>query len=196
MNVIELRDKHPEQFAREYAKWREHAADYDWWDSIEEYFIEDCTPLGISVTEIFFSLAYCQGDHAGFTGTVLLHRVMEYFNQHEQYPALYEAIKEDGSYVRLTPGRYGMNYSVVESLYAVPPVGIFADLDEETWNELVDDQWRDADLEKATRDWMEALAADLYKDLVQGYEYLTSEESFIEHCQNNEVEFDAEGDGE
>jgi coenzyme F420-reducing hydrogenase alpha subunit len=76
------------------------------------------------------------------------------------------------------------------------PSGVFANLDQLAWEELIDEQEREADLATAVVEFCKELAAELYKDLEAEYEHLTSKESFIESCDCNEVLFDIEIEGE
>jgi hypothetical protein len=72
----------------------------------------------------------------------------------------------------------------------VGPSGIFAELDDQTWDGLVNDQLSDLSVEAEVLSFCENLAAKLYDDLELEYEHLTSEESFIESCECNEVTFE------
>lgn len=199
LTALELRDKDPAQFEKVLGSWREHALDYEWWDCIEEGFKEKCKPMGLAVDRIYFTGFYCQGDHAGFEGRVDLDGYMKHFKMDEEYPALYEAVVEDGSYLLAGYGRVHRGraaFELYESTHMVDPIGVFKGLDEEAWNELINDQWRDSKLEKLVTETCNDLCHDLHRDLEKEYEYLTSEESFIESCECNEVKFEYEGEEE
>lgn len=195
MNVTELREHDPKRFEKEYYKWCEHTPDYDWWDSIEENFIEDCATLGVRVDEITFSGFYSQGDGAAFRGRVYVYEWMEAKGHHITHPAAYLACRDDGSYVRLEKGR-GNNMRASAEVWAnqTAPSGIFAGLDQEAWEELVDEQLGDLSIEDEVLSFCEDLAAKLYRDLRDEYEHLTSEEMFKEHCEANEVTFEENED--
>jgi len=197
VTALELRDKDPRQFQKEYDSWREYATDYEWWDCIEENFKSEHAAKGINVTRIFFNGLYVQGSHAGFTGDVNLAPFMKHNELDEEYPALYQACTDDGSYVVVQEhGRYGMAFDW-RANFDVAPAGVFKDLDEETYQALVMEQEADARIEDHIREVCNDLAYDLFRDLEQEYEHLTSEESFIESCDVNEVKFDLdEGDEE
>ena len=72
------------------------------------------------------------------------------------------------------------------------PSGVFKDLPQEDWDALVEEQLAAEDWEQLILDQCEALASDLHSALVDEYEYLTSEEQFIESCECNDVTFDLE----
>jgi hypothetical protein len=50
----------------------------------------------------------------------------------------------------------------------------------------------EADLEANVQAWVDARGADLYSDLRKEYEYISSEEAFIEACECNEITFEIE----
>lgn len=186
------------QFENEYYSWREYALDYEWWDYIDESFKEKCKALGISVDDITFSGFYSQGDGAAFCGSVDVSAYMEQHNLTESYPALYLAVKDDGSYVRISTSHRGHMRSdgSNECANQTAPSGVFSDLPQEDWEELVDAQANEACLEDGVLEWCNELASELYCDLENEYEHLTSKESFIDSCECNEITFEIETEEE
>jgi hypothetical protein len=69
---------------------------------------------------------------------------------------------------------------------------VFKLLDNEAWDELIEQQYVDAGIEAALQAYVDDVASTLYDDLQTEYEDLTSEESFIESCDCNEILFDLE----
>ena len=196
MNVIELKTSDPKRFEKEYYKWHEYAADYDWWETLYEDFKADCLALGVRVDDIQFSGFYSQGDGAAFTGQMYVYEWMEGKGYHITHPAAYLACKDDGSYVALNTHRNSNNMraEVEWPLYYPEPSGIFAGLDEEAWEALVEEQLDDLNIDAEVLTFCEALADKLYKDLQEEYEALTSEEAFIDACEFNEVTFEENED--
>ena len=194
MNVTELREHDPKRFEKEYYKWQKYAADYDWWDCIEENFIEDCGKLGVRVDSITFSGFYSQGDGAAFAGRVYVYEWMENKGYDVTHPAAYLACRDDGSYVSLETGRGNNMRANFEGWVYTDPSGIFAGLDYDTWSELIDEQISDLNIEDEVLSFCEDLAQELYTSLRDEYEHLTSEEMFIEHCEANEVTFEENED--
>lgn len=195
MNVTELREHDPKRFQREYDKWQEHTPDYDWWDCIEESFIENCANQGVRVDKITFSGFYSQGDGAAFTGRVDVYQWMEQKGQHITHPAAYLACKDDGSYVSLETGRgNNMRANLEQWANQTAPSGMFKGLEQEAWEELVDEQISDLSIEDEVLSFCNDLAQELYTDLRDEYEQLTSEETFIEHCEANEITFEENED--
>jgi len=182
------------QFQKEHEDWQQNAFDYDWWDDVYEYFKETCDGLGIRVDQITFSGFWSQGDGAAFDGRVDLTKFMEHKGLHIEHPALYLAVKDDGSYFIVRCSRTndmrGGEYECYVNQTA--PSGIFEGLDQEAWEELVDAQEEDAQLEDAALEYCQELAGGLYRDLKIAYEDRTSEASFIEFCACNEITFETE----
>ena len=87
-----------------------------------------------------------------------------------------------------------MRSSIEEWANQTAPSGMFEGLEQEAWEELVDEQISDLNIEDGVLSFCEALARKLYTDLRDEYEHLTSEEMFIEHCEANEVTFEENED--
>ena len=193
----ELKELDPRRFKEEYYKWQEYAADYDWADWIKDNYTADMRVEGIKIDNFYWDISYSQGDGANFDGHAVVHEWMEANPQYaEQYPALYLACKQDGSYVSVRTGNRGhnMHFNLNESWWGTDPCGIFHMLDKDTWVELVDDQAGFLDVEAEIRSTCERFMQDMYYKLRDEYEHITSEESFIESCECNEVTFEIEGE--
>jgi hypothetical protein len=183
----------------EYLKWTEYAVDYDWWDYMEERLKENTAIDGVRVERIEFRLSYSQGDYATFTGSIDVAMWMEantYGGQTyaERFPALYLAAQDYGDDAKVTTWREcnaRINYDgqLVGNTY---PSGIFSALEQDAWDELVEEQYDSAGLEQALQDYVDDISQELYTDLRDEYEHLTSEESFIESCECNDVTFEIE----
>ena len=200
LTASELKSSDPNRFQREYLKWTEYACDYDWWDYIEERLKEQLEPAGVHDIKLHFSLSYSQGDYATFEGRIDVHKWMDVTKDGDQtyaekYPALRLAMEDYGDYASVTTynrdcgARVNLDGGCVGNTY---PEGIFAGLEPEAWDELVSDQFDSAGLEQALQDYVDNISRQLYRDLRDEYEHLTSEESFIESCECNEVTFEIE----
>ena len=186
------------RFEKEYWLWVEHGvADYDWWEYIYDHFKEKCEALRITVDDMTFSGFGSQGDGAAFAGRVDLTALMERQGLDVTYPALYIGIKNDGSYARMAFNGNNMRCGSYE-MWAnqTAPEGVFSGLDQEAWEELIDEQDGEAGLEDLALAECQTLARELYRDLEAEYDHLTSEESFIESCECNEVTFEIETEEE
>jgi hypothetical protein len=200
LTAQELSLQDPKRFQEEYLKWTEYALDYDWWDYIEERLKEQLEPAGVRNIKLHFSLSYSQGDYATFEGSIDVHKWMDVtkageLTYAEKYPALRLAIEDYGDYASVTTynrscvARVNLDGGCIGNTYAA---GIFAGLEAEAWDELVEEQYDQAGLEQALQDYVDDISQELYTDLRDEYEHLTSEESFIESCECNDVTFEIE----
>lgn len=199
VSASDLRDLDPKKFQREYHEWLEYAVDYEWWDYIEDNFKKTMETFGVTVNRIFFDLGYSQGDHAGFVGRIYIADWMKAVNvDHEftyadAYSALFLGAEYDGGFIDVDDASRGrMRFSTYVDAANSPPAGVYQNLDGEAWEELVDEQYHDMDVDLTIRRWVDDKADTLYRDLRDEYEALTSEEAFIESCECNEITFEVD----
>jgi len=196
MDIHALKATGKSRFDAEYSKWSANqCTGYEWWDSIDDWFKEDMKPFGLDVREIYFSVAYCQGDYASFDAYLDFAKWLEAAGYAEQYPALVVGCRDYDLIVKVNDRRnrprvdWDYYYQVGSN---TDPSGVFEMLDQDAWTELIDSQFDAEDWEQLINDWLESKAKELYKALQEEYEYLTSEEQFIEHCEANDIEFTTE----
>jgi hypothetical protein len=195
LTAKELQSIDPKRFQKEYLEWTNYALDYDWWDYMEDGFKADAALEGIEVGQIYFSLSYSQGDYASFEGQINVAEWMLAKGYDETYPALYLAVKDYGEYASVSDrsrgswARVSFDGNVAGN---TDPAGIFKHLDREAWDELVYEQFSAAGLEDEMQSSVEAICRKLYRDLREEYEHLTSEQSFIESCECNDITFEIE----
>jgi hypothetical protein len=197
VTATELRALDPKRFEKQYYAWQEYAVYDDWADYIKEDFESQMRVYGISVDRFTWDIGYSQSDGAAFDGHVSIYAWMEANPQYiEQYPALYLACKTDGSYISLRVANRGMymHPNTTEYLYETQPEGVFAMLDADTWQELVNDQWDRAGLEEEIKSTCERFMSDMYDRLRDEYENITSEDAFVESCECNGITFEVEGE--
>lgn len=162
---------------------------------MEENFKNDMANKGVSVSRMYFNLSYGQGDYASFEGSISVPEWMKAKGYDETYPALYQAAVDYGEWATVSNRsrgswpRVNLDGNVVGN---TDPAGIFKHLDREAWDELVEDQYSSAGLEDEMQSFVEAECRKLYSDLRDEYEHLTSEQSFIESCECNEITFELE----
>lgn len=200
LSAAELKNIDPKRFQQEYSKWTEYAVEYDWWEFAEESLKERLAPAGVRVDKLWFSLSYSQGDYASFEGRIDIDMWMEQTMDGDQtyaqkYPALHLAAREYGdsasvgSYSRSWGGRVNYNADCLGNTY---PSGVFSALEQEAWDELVEEQFYEASIEHDLQEYVDEVSRQLYRDLRAEYEHLTSEESFIESCECNGITFEIE----
>lgn len=190
LNIRELKEKCPDRFLSEWGEYSQSLGD-DWWEYIWECFVEDCTKLGIEVTghPAFDLYRY----YVAFDCQIPVSKLMEQSDAHEKYYPLYLAVKVDRSYVGIRHVNRGhISTDTRDEVHAVPPQGVFADMPEDDWVEMLDEMWAAFDPEAEAREWVRDLGHDLLKALEKEYECLTSEEQFIEMCEANEVTFEVD----
>lgn len=198
LTVRELRDMYPKQFDKEYSDWCAYELDGGWCEALEGDFRELHAPHGVDARSIWYAV-YGQGAGAGFSGLVYVGKLMKHLKLDETYLPLYQAVVDDGSYCNVSvSGRWSMTVNFDGAPWDTAPSGVFSGLSDEAWCELINAQMEEANLEDVVRDFCADICHDLYKELVDEYEYRTSEEAFIESCEINEVTFDVsiEGDEE
>lgn len=200
MNIQELKEKHPERYEREYWDWVRYATDYDWYESTLDYMKEEGKTRGFYIDDINFRGFWSQGDGASWEGVVYL-RDYAVANGLEAEPAWYLLIElaadgwiDDAARVYCS-GRDNL-------LMRVGDFQTHYDRDSEVQKgalaganvqELVDALGGDSIVDDALleiKESAEDFAGDIYRALRDEYEHLTSEESFDEHCECNEVTFD------
>ena len=189
MSLRDMQTKNPKEFQRRYNKWLETQCLHDWWDTVDADFKEDVKPLGLYVDTIHFSLGYCQGDYASVTGTLDMHKWLQMAGYGESHLALTTDAKEYGAYWRCSQTHHGRAY-VDDLRYEsgnTRPSGIFSDLPQQAWDELVLEQYESEDWDRLATYWLREQCDTLYRRLREEHEYLTSEEQFIEHGEECEV---------
>lgn len=206
VDIDTLKRDHPSAFEREYERWVQTYFHYDWWDGVYDGFIEDRAEFGVEIAQerrngrsaghqIYFSLGYCQSDYAAFDANVRMHTWAKAMKLDEQYPALVVDLEEYGATARISSNRRG-SYSYVSSYDYAPgntsPAGIFSGLAPEAWDTLVEEQFAACSIEATMDEWVKGQCQSLYKKLKEEYEYLSSEEQFVEWAKSMDEQFEVE----
>lgn len=196
LTVRELKDMDPKRFEKEYYRWCENEPYDDWAECIEGDFRVRHAPQGVEAYSVWFSLHGPDG-YACFSGVVHAAKLMKHLKLDEEYLPLYLAMESDGSRFRVSGSRRG---GMQVDFDGVPgdtePMGVFSTLDQEAWENLLREQLEESDLESVAEEFCDDICHELYKELEQEYEHMTSEESFIESCEINDVTFEIEIEGD
>ena len=192
----------PRRFDREYSKWVEWQWEDEWYiTDAQERFTEMYKPKGIDIARLHYRIAFGQGDYASFSGRVYLSEWMRAVQTcpdgptyAERYPALFLACDGDGTYINITgeDDRRGWRCDWHEGWTSVGPSGIFANLPDEDWDELVQEQAGEADLEDEIVKYCRSIGSDIYRELSDSYLHATSKEEFLDSCEANNVTFEIE----
>jgi hypothetical protein len=203
LTAQQLKERYPKRFQQELYKWQENCLWDDWYDTVEQNFTDEMAAHGVQVDRIAFNGFYSQGSYACFDGKINVHKWMatEIYDDGQTYaeafPALYLAAEQGRSALFVsTSYRGNASLSFETGFDQTQPTGIFQHLDEDGWHELVVQQDDAANLESNIRWFVESKNNSLFKQLQDEYEHLTSEESFLESCEANEVTFNLENDDE
>lgn len=202
LSASELKQRDPRRFDREYSKWAEWQWEDDWYvEDTKERFTRLYEDKGIEIENLHYSISFSQGDYASFSGRVFLAEWMAAVQvcpngptYAERYPALFLACDEDGSYMRIhgEDDRRGWRVDFREGWSGVGPSGIFANMPEEDWDALVEEQAIEADLEAEVREYCQSIGHEMYRELSDAYMEATSEKEFLASCEANNITFEIE----
>ena len=199
VDIHELKALDPKRFEKEHQNFLDTGLYHEWWDAVEDDFKQQMDELGVQVADIQFEgIDYGHAD-AVWTGSLHLAPFMKRTGLDERYPALYLAVEHDRAWARvyLTGWRNKtLEVDIQETTRFMAPLGIFSELDEEVWEELLDDQWRESGIEEAVREFAQEKADVLLDALRSEWDHISSEEYFIESCEINEVKFELEVEDE
>lgn len=198
--------------------WYEHGADYDWYDDTYERFKEEGYELGFQLGVINFSGFYSQGDGACWSGHIdVVAWLRSHCDDSIARDAWIQLITEDYASKHIPIGFSGhyshsgaMNVSYWEGMID----GECTDTDDgivllqrdtifkgmhykDLLNIITSSDFpykNTSDLAEAIEESARDYADELYKQLREEYEYITSEANLIEMCEINEWVFNDEGE--
>lgn len=165
-----------------------YAANYDWWDSCYDDFVQILDILGFEVEskDIEFSGFYQQGSYAAFSGY--------YHFQKDMVKGIKSYAPKDKELHRIAKELSKMQRKCFYSLSAKFRYSDYSGYSVDMEDSRRQYGWVDSDEpEKIFRQVLKDLSSWLYEKLQNEYEYLTSEESFKESCEANEWTFDENG---
>lgn len=204
MNIQELKEKHPKAFDKAYWAWCDHAVGYPWWDDTIDFFVEKGKEFGFHIDgdSLEFNL---HRQYAIVTGRVDLCKLAEARGllSDPMWFAISELAKDGfaGS-VSVKHSGYSRSSSTIdfytyggvgdsrEVMRAGPLAGMaVADLVNAHGADAMDEA-----VESEVQDYINDFESFVLKTLDDEYEYLTSEENFMESCEANEYDFNDEGE--
>lgn len=172
-------------------KYRSINVDYEWWDHIYDDNKIEMETKGISVTDMFFSGFYSQGDGACFIGRIDMAQFLKVHQLEQKYMAATFFAGQGELWANLDQGnsRYYHEQTVSASLV----VDSYNNYEEdstryqvyETMQKVLDDEWKDLedDVNNICRGYMQ----DLYRKLRDEHQYLTSDEAVWETIEGDEL---------
>ena len=138
--------------------------------------------LGIEKAEVYYSLGNCQGDGLCFTGSITWNKAIEILYIKESIAKL------DKDFIKSCEDCvYSINFYKFNRMYNYCHT-VTVEFEDSSWMHSVDF----IKLKDIFLNWYEALCAKFEK---QGYKwfYEISEEDVVEYCDNNDIEFTADG---
>lgn len=179
-------------------RYRDINVDHQWWDYVYSYFTEDMKAIGIDVRRMYFSGFWSQGGGACFNGK--LDNTLVYLDHHhqDQYPMIRKLLEHSGEvYVECEQsGRYYHEMCTSIWVSADTLAGMLPQPTE--FHEQIAEQWQDLlnkevdDFEEDVTEQWRTYMRDLYRELEEEYDRLTSDEAVWEAIEANELYTDAE----
>ena len=199
VDIKTLQREHRALFDKKYWAWVENSFDYEWWDGVFECFVEDMKEHGVCVDctkrgepYITFNLGYSQGDYAAFEGQITMTTWMEKHGYKTRYYPLWLDMENYGAKADISRPGPGGSLSLDYWPGNCEPCNIFEGMEQDAWDSLVTTMFEAEDWEKLLKEWLNATCSGLYKKLQEEYEYLSSEEQFIEAMCDEVFEVDTE----
>jgi len=192
MNITELKQR-PELFEKAYRLYCENNLDYEWCDFTFEDIKSQWAEKKLHVGNVYFDLyRRC----AAFEGEMDMWDFLQMQGLEDEYLALaaLHSVGDDATLKAYTSQRCDVHRVDVNEnhayylQYQTAPCGIFEGMDEDEWCELVGREIES--VVEAWGDFCTDLSHEILRQLDYEYEYLTSEEAFIEWAVANEIEFD------
>jgi len=176
----QLTEQHREQLLERHRDINVHHA---WWDSVEEMFREDMEAIGVYVEAMYFSGFWCQGDGACFNGHIRNWR--DFLTAIKRQDLIEIADEHGASFSWSSKGRYCHENTVefgTDGLWINNP---YDEEDDEVRHVIWDAvNGGGGPLYAASDDLVEFLRdkmRDLYRQLEEEYEHLTSDEVVTEY---------------
>ena len=171
-------------------KHRDCEVQWEWWDSVEEMFKEDMEAIGVYVEAMYFSGFWSQGDGACFNGHI---RNWRDFLTAVKRPDLIEVVDEHGaSFDWSTRGRYCHENTVefgIDGLWINNP---YDEEDDEVrhamWNAVNGEGGPLYATSNVFVEFLKDKMRDLYRQLEEEHEHLTSDEVVTEYILEHEEE--------
>lgn len=219
MKIQELKAQHPRVFQRLYKQWCQHAPGYEWWDSTIEDAVVQGGDRGFEIGThnnrpmFYFSGFWSQGDGASWSGTIDVPKWVEWAKANGGAPftdtqLLWMAEAWRNGYMETTlrilannNGHYSHSGTMClgnelectddRSYDTEVREGVFKGMDSETFV-LTFRKMMGIEIEEEALKAARAFADEYYKILNDDFDYLMSEEHFIE--QQEDAEYDEEGE--
>ena len=188
MLMRDLLAQDPQAYAKEWESWQSHnpeVHDFEWWQDVVDMFFEDRSYIRAEepLDRIIFDLHYGK---CAIPIRVSAAKVLEeagYFNTH---PIESLQFIEDLPEVHVAPDRLGwMNECYLNFWSSNGGVGLFEGNSLDTIDAAMDAFVDDNDMHEVFKRFTKDVMSDLLGQLEEQYDYLTSEEYFLEREYEN-----------
>ncbi len=187
-------EKYPEILELAHEKFFRYGIDYEWYDYIFDDAKSIGAILGIDIDKIYFSGFCSQGDGACFEGSYeyakgSLKKIKEYAPTDERLHNIAQELQD-----AQRPFFYGLSATSKHVGHYYHDRSVRIDVEKtdftESWG---GDTWVNVDTEDVIAEILRDFMRWIYQRLESEYDYITSEECFIESAKANEYEFDEYG---
>ena len=206
MDINEVRARHPSDFRRLYEDWASQGGDAldDWWHGVYERATEEGKLHGFDIETIHFSGFWSQGDGASWVGRV---HIPEFLHAQKavdetRWHLLLELSGEDFIDTTVRVGQCGCySHAMIMHTYGVHvydigdiPIqyGPYAGATSQTLYDAMGGGTTIDELNALILQEARYFAQHIYKLLEAEYEYLTSEEMFIQRALGADVCYDVD----
>lgn len=161
------------------AKYRYTNVDEDWWtECVVEDFKDDMSQIGFDVTDVCYSVGYCQSDYASFSG-----RVDDWAKMFRHFGLLINWFYYDRAELGFSVTAQGRQGRQHLSDYMNPGENPYDEEDQPLQFDLYEMQnareLEIAKLEKSLEELCKEKSTELYRRLRDEHEYLTSDECIV-----------------
>lgn len=171
-------------------KHRDCEVQWNWWDNVEEMFKEDMKAIGVYVEAMYFSGFWCQGDGACFNGYV--NDWVKFLTAVEKPELVEEAVGHDVSFKWQSMGRYSHENTVVFETSGLWVDNPYDEEDDEVrhvmWNAINKEGGPIYAVSDDLVEFLKDKMRDLYRQLEEEHEHLTSDEVVTEYILEHEEE--------
>ena len=218
MNIKELQERYPLTFETAYRTWIDQISlDYNWYDSTIENAVCEAELRGFvigqrknsKVCSFYFSGFWSQGDGASWEGHVDVPAWLEWTKEHGGVPFTeQQMLWIDAAYANDVIERtmevvvrgngchsgcmYAHHVFIDTSMHREIEVGVFKGMHKEIFAGMFDSVVGD-ELSEVVLKAAKNFADEIYEQLENEHDYLTSEEYFIETMIIEEQDFDEDG---
>jgi hypothetical protein len=187
ISMKELKESDPERYQEELERWWKYGGDAqfdDWWEHVISYHTEENKEVYCIDETSWDSDAWNNFTFAS-SGHLYLKPFFQRKGWDKQYPLHTAQILEERKYLNIVIEGRRCPYSGIDcdtdcGLYAVDGVGLWAGADEDEIIEEMDRWLNEVDFCKEVMDVVNTINDTIAHEMSQEYEYLTSEECFLE----------------